>query len=70
MKGLTVAIIAALFFVVWTVMFWFGNKGFASVYSKLATAHQLSDLRDKIDEQQRLLEEIKRELEEMKQKLG
>ena len=68
MKGLTIAIVVVLFVVVYAVMFLVGNISWRSVCSGFASVNQLSELKDKIEEQQRLLEEIKRELEEMKKK--
>ena len=50
-------------FVVWIVI----KFGRIEVFPG-STASQMAQLKDKIDEQQRMLEEIKRELEELKKK--
>jgi len=66
MKGLTIVIFVVLFLVLYAIMFLVGNLSWKSVCSGFASANQLAELKGKIDEQQRMLEEIKRELEELK----
>jgi len=59
-----VAVVLTPFVIIWMRIRKEGVAG--AFYPGLATAAQLSELKDKIDEQQRLLEEIQRELEELK----